>query len=127
MRTANKTVCILLLAICLIPVRVSYADQINPINLAIGILTLTQAIQGQHRCQPYPIYQQQYYEPYPRPYNLQTIPIQPGYVPNRTYYEANSSYTQPPMNDYEFSMKLQMCRDGNLAFCESLMRRLMGY
>ena len=99
------------------------ANQIDPISLAIGILTLTQVMQGQHRCQPYPIHQQQY----PRPYNLQTIPIQPGYVPNRTYYEVNPPYVQQPMNDYEYSMKLQMCREGNASYCESLIRRLMGY
>ena len=109
----------------------SYADRIDPINLTISIITLTQALQGHHirhhRNQlltvplptRYPCYsqQQQQQEPY---YNE-------GYVPNRTYYEVNPPYTQPPMNDYEFSMKLQMCRAGNQAYCEALARRLLGY
>jgi|SRR3989344_9036209 len=118
----TKIVCMLLF-MCLVPTKISYADQINPIDLAIGILTLTQVLQRDRQCQPYPIYQQHHH----RQYNPQTIPIQPGYVPNRTYYEINPPYIQQPINDYEFSMKLQMCRDGNPAFCESLVRRLMGY
>ena len=96
----------------------SYANKIDTIDLTLTVLQMIQVLQGnQGGCTQLP-------------YNLRTIPIQPryiypGYIPNRAFYEVNPPYVEPPINDYEFSMKLQMCRAGNPAFCESLIRRLL--